>query len=361
MRKMNLKSVTIIIIYAFILTTIFLGSLFYFQKYMYKTNTLSSAIVIIPSQRDMMESYNKGTMNISITKAVSGADIDKYYRDKVDKALLFSVIPFGLFVIISTFGLEGVLLHLQKKEAEEIARSFKAVSDKNKSIPDNSLISATYEVLKGRFEENLNSYKRLHSYLSHEQKNAVSVLRASLEVENNLSNIKCLDALTDSIDDILTLSDNEDISILTEVDVALVCAEVCDTYSQLSDIVFDFNENDNTTIMAKERWIYRAVSNLVDNAIKYSNGKTVSVTVKSYNKSVIVEVVDQGIGMSNENIDKIFDHKYRINELNKNGYGIGLSLVAHVCNLCSGFAWVESEENKGSTFYLSFPQNELKS
>lgn len=108
-------------------------------------------------------------------------------------------------------------------------------------------------------------------------------------------------------------------------------------------------------IMAKERWIKRAVSNLLDNAIKYGDGKLVEVVVKRKHHSIIITVSDHGIGISEKKQAEIFNHQYRVNELNKDGYGIGLSLVSHVCELCNGFVIVDSEEGKGSTFYLSFP------
>ena len=144
---------------------------------------------------------------------------------------------------------------------------------------------------------------------------------------------------------------------IATVDVALVCAEVCDSYCKLSrQITFHFDENENTEIIAKERWIYRSIANLLSNAVKYGQNKPIEVSVKSKNNSVIIIVKDHGIGMSEDAQEKIFNNRYRVNELNKDGYGIGLSLVSHVCDLCGGFATVDSELGKGSTFYISFPQ-----
>jgi signal transduction histidine kinase len=139
--------------------------------------------------------------------------------------------------------------------------------------------------------------------------------------------------------------------------VSLICALVCDTYKKIyENIYFEFDDDGNTTILAKERWIYRAISNLVDNAVKYGEGKPIYISIKNKNNSVIVTVKDNGIGIDRNSIGKIFDNKYRINELNKDGYGIGLSLVSHVCDLCEGFVMVESELNEGSCFYLSFSE-----
>lgn len=355
MRKITRNSISIIIIYIFLLSSAFIISLFFLQKQMNSYKGLSSSIVYQPKGTELFDVYNNGLLNMQLEKTVDGGEIENYYNKVFSDALPIVVIPFCIFLIFSSFILGWILINIQRKEARKVIESFKSLGD-DKILSDNDLINDTYESLKEKFNEHLNSYKRLHSYLSHEQKNLISVLKASLEVENNITYLSCLDSLTNSIDDVLTLSDNEDISSLSEVDVALVCASVCDSYKKISKIHFDFIEDDNTYILAKERWIYRAISNLVDNAIKYSDGKEVSVCVKNHNHSVIVVVSDQGIGISKEYLDRIFEHKYRINELNKNGYGIGLSLVSHVCNLCSGFVWVESEVNRGSKFYLSFPE-----
>ena len=74
--------------------------------------------------------------------------------------------------------------------------------------------------------------------------------------------------------------------------------------------------------------------------------------------SVVVKVSDHGIGICEEEQEKIFQHHYRIQELKKDGYGIGLSLVQHVCDLCGGFVYVESTPHVETSFYLSFPLKE---
>lgn len=65
-------------------------------------------------------------------------------------------------------------------------------------------------------------------------------------------------------------------------------------------------------------------------------------------------VKDNGIGIDKTKLSTIFDYRYRVNELNKDGFGIGLSLVSHVTDLCGGFASVKSTAGKGSTFIYHF-------
>ncbi len=108
--------------------------------------------------------------------------------------------------------------------------------------------------------------------------------------------------------------------------------------------MFAFTEDQPTLIHGRDRWIYRAVFNLVDNAIKYGEGKLVTVTISNQKGSVIVEVKDHGIGIPQKKQASIFSHQYRVHGLKQDGYGIGLSVVSHVCDLCRGFVYLESEE-----------------
>jgi signal transduction histidine kinase len=200
-------------------------------------------------------------------------------------------------------------------------------------------------------------YLRLSLYIAHEQKNALSLLRARMQLAGNAELSAEIDRVANGIDDVLTLSASEGMKHDEIVDAALVCADVCDEYRKIYPrISFTFDELANSQIRGRELWIHRAVSNLVDNAIKYGNGSEIKVEVKNKKGSVIITVADEGIGIDENKLEKIFENRYRINELKKDGYGIGLSLVHHVCELCGGAAHVESQKGKGSTFYMVFPQ-----
>ena len=70
--------------------------------------------------------------------------------------------------------------------------------------------------------------------------------------------------------------------------------------------------------------------------------------------SILIAVEDSGLGIDDEKLNKIVEHKYRANNLKKDGYGIGLSLVQHVTNLCGGMTYVESIPNVRTKFYMVF-------
>jgi two-component system phosphate regulon sensor histidine kinase PhoR len=118
------------------------------------------------------------------------------------------------------------------------------------------------------------------------------------------------------------------------------------------------NDSDEILISADEEAIERAITNLLTNAIKYSlvESKT-TVTIKQVNNSAGVEVRDNGIGISHEDLVNIFEpfKRVKINEAkNIEGTGLGLAIVKHIMDAHNGRIEVESELGKGSKFTLWF-------
>jgi two-component system sensor histidine kinase SenX3 len=104
-----------------------------------------------------------------------------------------------------------------------------------------------------------------------------------------------------------------------------------------------------------------AVSNLVANAVAYSGEQsTVLVSARAQDGNVEISVVDQGIGIPPEEMDRIFERFYRIDPArhrSTGGTGLGLSIVKHVAATHGGDVRVWSVEGQGSTFTLSLPQH----
>ena len=105
------------------------------------------------------------------------------------------------------------------------------------------------------------------------------------------------------------------------------------------------------------------VSNLINNAIKYTNsGGRVTVCLKEDECNVIGIVEDTGIGIAQEDLSKIFDGFYRTSEaknLGVDGTGLGLSIAKRVADLYGGYLDVKSELGQGSRFSFVFPKADL--
>ncbi|MGA8246082.1 MAG: ATP-binding protein [Nocardioides sp.] len=114
-------------------------------------------------------------------------------------------------------------------------------------------------------------------------------------------------------------------------------------------------------IFGNEEQVSAAVTNLIANAVTYSDAdSTVLVSTKATDDMVEISVVDQGIGIPNAELDRIFERFYRIDPArhrSTGGTGLGLSIVKHVAATHGGDVRVWSLEGQGSTFTLALPRS----
>lgn len=101
------------------------------------------------------------------------------------------------------------------------------------------------------------------------------------------------------------------------------------------------------------------ISNIIDNAVKYSNdNKFIDIHLYVKNNKVVLQVKDRGIGMKKKEISQIFNKFYRAEDpltAETKGHGLGLSIVKNLVELNGGSVEVSSEPGKGSTFSIKFP------
>lgn len=118
------------------------------------------------------------------------------------------------------------------------------------------------------------------------------------------------------------------------------------------------------SFQADSQAVEEAISNLIDNAIKYNEtGISISIKTSQDQKYVYCEVTDNGIGIPAKEKQKIFDKFYRLESAltqKTKGTGLGLSLVKHIMLAHKGEVLVESKLGKGSTFTLKFPRENKK-
>ena len=100
-----------------------------------------------------------------------------------------------------------------------------------------------------------------------------------------------------------------------------------------------------------EKWTGEALWNIIDNAIKYTEKGGISVTVKSYEMFLCIEISDTGIGISEEEQAQIFSRFYRSSDVKTaEGAGIGLYLAREIITGENGYIKLSSEKGKGSVF-----------
>jgi two-component system phosphate regulon sensor histidine kinase PhoR len=120
----------------------------------------------------------------------------------------------------------------------------------------------------------------------------------------------------------------------------------------------------NDVIEADEVHFTNLISNLLDNAVKYSRDHVlIKITTHSTNKNLVIRLEDNGIGMSKETQRKIFEKFYRAhtgNIHNVKGFGLGLSYVKTIVDAHEGKIKVDSVIGKGTSFTIEFPLKKEK-
>jgi len=111
---------------------------------------------------------------------------------------------------------------------------------------------------------------------------------------------------------------------------------------------------------ADEVHITNIIINLLDNALKYRNGQpNIILSTHEATNGIIIAVKDNGIGISHDNLKRIFDQFYRVhtgNVHNVKGFGLGLSYVKKITESHGGKIWVESILGEGSVFSIYLPK-----
>lgn len=172
------------------------------------------------------------------------------------------------------------------------------------------------------------------------------------------------DRLTDLIEDLLQLSRIE-VDRLPErkrvsVEAAVAAAiEHTMPAAEAHDIRFETGSLDGLEVLGYPRQLTTALTNLLDNAVKYSEpGGVVIVTAGRDRDRVILAIADRGIGIPSRDLGRIFERFYRVDQARSRdtgGTGLGLSIVRHVVQNHQGEIEVTSREGRGTTFTVLLP------
>ncbi|HSH50331.1 MAG TPA: HAMP domain-containing sensor histidine kinase, partial [Bacteroidales bacterium] len=126
------------------------------------------------------------------------------------------------------------------------------------------------------------------------------------------------------------------------------------------EVISDINPK--TIISADYDMLTTVFRNLLSNAIKFSyENSRVFIKSEESNNEITISVIDQGVGISKENIQKLFRidiHYSTTGTSEEQGSGLGLILCREFVQKHGGKIWVESEENKGSTFKFTLPKKQ---
>jgi two-component system sensor histidine kinase SenX3 len=177
--------------------------------------------------------------------------------------------------------------------------------------------------------------------------------------------VKEAERLGQIVDDLLDLSliETQESPRREPIPIGVLLDDALDRVQRTSDaagINIDVvNNATSSTVACDRRQMVGAISNLLDNAVKYSERDgQVSLSAAVDGPTLVLTVADEGIGIPHRDLERIFERFYRVDHARSRdtgGTGLGLAIVRHVVRAHGGEVSVESVEGQGSTFRVTLP------
>ena len=176
-----------------------------------------------------------------------------------------------------------------------------------------------------------------------------------------------VDRLNSIVEDLLTLSkieqENEtralDLRNWKIGDIFQAAIQICRSIAEEKNLSIEVSGGMDASAKFDPMLIEQAVVNLLDNAVKYSNpGGNITVSAQTKDSEVLINVRDQGIGIAQQHLPRLFERFYRVDKSRSRqmgGTGLGLAIVKHIAQAHRGYVTVESTVGEGSTFTIHLP------
>jgi heavy metal sensor kinase len=238
-------------------------------------------------------------------------------------------------------------------------------------------LAITFNQMLDRIQGLLTEIKEMSDNMAHDLRSPITRIRGIAEVTLSTgkslveyeamaaSTVEECDRLLDMINTMLMISKTEaGVDHLTreKIDLAGVVQVACRLFEPTAEdkgITLSYDVTGRCHFIGDSRMIQRMLSNLLDNAIKYTpSGGSVNVSVKEVDAQVVVSIKDTGIGISPRDLPHIFERFYRCDQSrSQSGIGLGLSLARAIARAHGGDITAMSSPNQGSTFAITLPKS----
>lgn len=211
--------------------------------------------------------------------------------------------------------------------------------------------------------------------VSHEVRTPMTLIRAMAETlldeeeaDPDLSR-RYLERIISEVDRLTLIA--QDLLVLSTAETGIVRKQACDVAAVVRGIIallgdkakkksltIRYEGPKHLLIEANSAQMSQVFTNLIDNAINYTAEGGIEVRLTATGESVVVEVVDSGVGIEAEHLPRIFERFYRVDKARSRatgGTGLGLSIVRHIVESHGGKVGVASTPGSGSTFTVTIP------
>ena len=338
----------------------------------------------IPVRQIQTAIINKGEVVGYLVVAMSLEDFEIVMILKNILLITFPLILILLFLIARFFAGRSI------KPVRTIIETSSQITKDNLQtripLPQNKdelyVLSENINNLLNRIESAIDREKQFTSDASHELRTPLAVIKGTMEVlirkprnqqeyeEKIQFCISEVDRLNHMVDQLLLLARFENQKQNVKQESIYLNALVLDNLIRFSEksenkklkIKTQFSED--YYLLSDNYLVSIIISNLISNAIKYSNPNgEIAIELGKTNDVVTFSITDYGVGIAKNDLDKIFNSFYRSDVSNHpeiKGTGLGLSIVKRLCDLLKLEIAVESKLNQGTKFVLNFPLSKLK-
>ncbi|TDR25649.1 sensor histidine kinase [Flavobacterium cheniae] len=338
----------------------------------------------IPVRQIQTAIINKGEVVGYLVVAMSLEDFEIVLILKNILLITFPLILILLFLIARFFAGRSI------KPVRTIIETSSQITKDNLQtripLPQNKdelfVLSENINNLLSRIENAIDREKQFTSDASHELRTPLAVIKGTMEVlirkprnqqeyeEKIQFCISEVDRLNHMVDQLLLLARFENQKQNVKQETIYLNALVLDNLTRFSEkseskklkIKTQFSED--YYLISDNYLVSIIISNLISNAIKYSNPNgEIAIELEKTSDVVTFSITDYGVGIAKNDLDKIFNSFYRSDVSNHpeiKGTGLGLSIVKRLCDLLKLEITVESKLNQGTKFVLNFPLSKLK-
>lgn len=311
-----------------------------------------------------------------------GVVSEKQGKEDLSTITMLSMVIMPVIVAVAIYGgsliAKRTLEPIQKisETVEHISRGndLKKRIELDKGDDELHLLAEQFNSMFARLDDSFEKEKRFTSDVSHELRTPMSVIMA--QCEYSMDENSSLDEYAESIQSIysqgqkMTVLINQMLDIARlemrpenypkeRVDLSALTDSICKDMALIKEkgIAISSHIDAGLFISGNPGLLARAISNLISNAYHYGkeNGH-IDVSLAKNDERVVLTVSDDGIGIAEENIPKIFDRFYREDSSRtQNGTGLGLSITKEIVQFHGGTIEVKSLLGIGSTFTVIFP------
>lgn len=304
-------------------------------------------------------------------------DLENIRRVSIYMVLPLVILSFGGGYLIAGFmlrPLERLNEEIKKKEANTLDKEIE-FEDKEDEISE---LIKSFNRMSSRLGKSFESQKQFVENASHELKTPLSVIQANLDtvldddkitkkelvklLSNSKKQVKAMDQLTEDL--LLISMMSSEVAIEKEsADVSELIKDVVEDLNSLAEekgIDIRVGNINDIKIEGNKLLLSRAISNIVENSIRYSKGGVMNIKVDKGKKFFKILIEDNGVGIPEKKREEIFE---RFNRLDKGrskkdgGTGLGLSIARDIIKLHDGLLYVDSNYTDGARFVFEFKKH----